>query len=433
MLTPVDNPTAYGLVETDAESNIRRFLEKPKVEEITCNTINAGIYVLEPETFDRIPPDVAWSIERSFFPSFIERGETFLASIYRDYWIDIGTPEKYMQVHRDIMDGRYSMPPFNGEPGMAWVSPSARVDASASWRGRCSSTKAAWSRRAPDWALTPCLGKTGGRRRRQHRRRYSLGRLAHRPRSRPSRIRSSADRARSAATPTERGACWETARPSPTTAAYEPTIFKAYDVRGLYPAELDEQIFHQIGRAFVTYLAAKRIGVGRDMRVSSPALTAAFIAGAREQGADVVDYGMIATDMIYYAVATDDLDGGAQITASHNPKQYNGCKMVGRGNHPLSGDAGISDIRDMIAERRIPAPAAKPGGLTQRTILDGYVEARAQLHRSVDHQAVQSGARCRLRHGCAASRPSSSKRSRARWTRCVSQSTAPSPLTKRIR
>ena len=107
VLTPVENPTAYGLVETDTAGNILRFLEKPKLEEITCDTINAGIYVLEPETFDRIPEGMSWSIERSFFPSFIERGETFLASIYRDYWIDIGTPEKYMQVHRDIMDGRY--------------------------------------------------------------------------------------------------------------------------------------------------------------------------------------------------------------------------------------------------------------------------------------------------------------------------------------
>ncbi len=151
-------------------------------------------------------------------------------------------------------------------------------------------------------------------------------------------------------------------------------IFKAYDVRGVYPTELDETMFHQIGRAFVVYLSAKRIGVGRDMRLSSPSLTAAFIAGAREQGADVVDYGMISTDMIYYAVATDDLDGGAQITASHNPKQYNGCKMVGRGNVPLSGDAGISDIRDMIAGDRIPPPAARPGGLTQRLVLDGYVK-----------------------------------------------------------
>ena len=153
-----------------------------------------------------------------------------------------------------------------------------------------------------------------------------------------------------------------------------PNIFKAYDVRGLYPAEFDEQGFHQIGRAFVAYLKAKRIGLGRDMRLSSPSLAAAFIAGAREQGADVIDYGMIATDMIYYAVATDELDGGAQITASHNPKQYNGCKMVGRGNHPLSGDEGISDIRDMIAGNRIPQPAALAGRLTQRAILDGYVK-----------------------------------------------------------
>jgi phosphomannomutase len=153
-----------------------------------------------------------------------------------------------------------------------------------------------------------------------------------------------------------------------------PNIFKAYDVRGVYPSELDEQIFQQIGRAFVAYLNAKRIGVGRDMRLSSPSLAAAFIAGAREQGADVIDYGMISTDMIYYAVATDDLDGGAQITASHNPKQYNGCKMVGRGNVPLSGDAGISDIRDMIAGNRIPASAPSPGTVTAKSILDGYVD-----------------------------------------------------------
>jgi phosphomannomutase len=151
-------------------------------------------------------------------------------------------------------------------------------------------------------------------------------------------------------------------------------IFKAYDVRGVYPTELDEAIFHQIGRAFVVYLKAKRIGVGRDMRLSSPSLAAAFIAGAREQGADVVDYGMIATDMIYYAVGTDDLDGGAQITASHNPKQYNGCKMVGRGNVPLSGDAGISDIREMIAGNRIPPPAGATVSVTSRSALDGYVK-----------------------------------------------------------
>src|SRR5262245_19641499 len=82
VLTPVENPAAYGLVETDADSNVRRFLEKPKPDEITCDTINAGIYILEPDTFDRIPADTPWSIERSYFPSLIERGETFVASVY---------------------------------------------------------------------------------------------------------------------------------------------------------------------------------------------------------------------------------------------------------------------------------------------------------------------------------------------------------------
>src|SRR5919107_3873477 len=126
VLTPVDNPTAYGLVETDADGNIQRFLEKPNADEITCDTINAGIYILEPDTFERIPKDTPWSIERSFFPSLIERGETIIASTYRGYWIDIGTPEKYMQVHRDIMDGRYRAR-FSKNGGGSWISPQARV------------------------------------------------------------------------------------------------------------------------------------------------------------------------------------------------------------------------------------------------------------------------------------------------------------------
>ena len=152
-----------------------------------------------------------------------------------------------------------------------------------------------------------------------------------------------------------------------------PDIFKAYDVRGVYPTELDEAVFRDIGRAFVTFLKAKRIGVGRDMRVSSPTLAAAFIEGALQQGCDVVEFGMIATDMLYYGVGSGDLDGGAQITASHNPKQYNGCKMVGKGNIPLSGDSGISDIRDMIAAHAIPPVADHAGSKSSKTILDGYV------------------------------------------------------------
>jgi NDP-sugar pyrophosphorylase family protein len=137
VLTPVENPRAYGLVETDANANIQRFLEKPGEDEITCNTINAGIYVLEPETFERIPRDTAWSIERSFFPSLIERGETFVAYVYDGYWIDIGTPAKYLQVHRDIMDGRYSAPPFAGSPSTAFVAEGARVEEGAELHGPC--------------------------------------------------------------------------------------------------------------------------------------------------------------------------------------------------------------------------------------------------------------------------------------------------------
>jgi NDP-sugar pyrophosphorylase family protein len=137
VLTPVDNPTAYGLVEVDDRGNVQRFLEKPTADEITCNTINAGIYVLEPDTFDRIPKDTPWSIERSFFPSLIERRETFVAYVYRGYWIDIGTPEKYMQVHRDIMDGRYRADPFAKAPAAAWVSPGARIEDGAIVEAPC--------------------------------------------------------------------------------------------------------------------------------------------------------------------------------------------------------------------------------------------------------------------------------------------------------
>jgi len=153
-----------------------------------------------------------------------------------------------------------------------------------------------------------------------------------------------------------------------------PSVFKAYDIRGLYPSEIDETAARDVGRGFVAYLQAKRIGVSRDMRVSSPSLAAAFIDGARSQGADVVDYGLCGTDMIYFAVVRDDLDGGAQITASHNPKAYNGIKMVRQGAFPLSGDAGIGDIRDMIAGGTLPAPATRPGRVEMRDLLPAYVE-----------------------------------------------------------
>ena len=138
VLTPVDNPSAYGLVETDPEGNVRQFVEKPSADRITTNHINAGIYVLEPDSFDRIPSDVAWSIERSYFPSLVERGETFVSYVYDGYWIDIGTPDKYTQVHRDIMDGRYDTAPFLNLPDpRTSVSPDARIEEGAAITGPC--------------------------------------------------------------------------------------------------------------------------------------------------------------------------------------------------------------------------------------------------------------------------------------------------------
>src|SRR6476661_3844216 len=128
VLTPVDNPSAYGLVETDAEGNILAFLEKPSPDQIRCNTINAGIYVLEPDTLERVPRDTNYSIERAYFPSLIQDRARFVAHIDRGYWIDIGTPEKYRQAHRDIMDGRFVATPFERGAPQNYISSEARID-----------------------------------------------------------------------------------------------------------------------------------------------------------------------------------------------------------------------------------------------------------------------------------------------------------------
>lgn len=137
VLTPVADPAAYGLVETDPAGNVRAFREKPQPGEITCDTINAGIYVLEPDTFDRIPPDTKYSIERGYFPSLVERRETFVAYVERGYWIDVGTAEKYLQAHRDIMHGRWAARPFAGCAGTPVVDPTAAVETGARLEAPC--------------------------------------------------------------------------------------------------------------------------------------------------------------------------------------------------------------------------------------------------------------------------------------------------------
>src|SRR5215207_2077234 len=109
VLAPVENPQSYGLVETEKDGRIRRFLEKPKADEITCNTINAGTYILEPKVLDFLPAGENYSFEYGLFPDLLKRGEAFYAHIpARTYWIDIGTPERYLQVHADLLANRVS-------------------------------------------------------------------------------------------------------------------------------------------------------------------------------------------------------------------------------------------------------------------------------------------------------------------------------------
>ena len=128
--------------------------------------------------------------------------------------------------------------------------------------------------------------------------------------------------------------------------ALDPKVFKAYDVRGVHPSELDEEGGYAIGRAYVDHFEPRRIAVGRDMRLSSPTMAEAVIRGAADAGADVVDIGMVGTEMVYFAVGELDLDGGFAVTASHNPKEYTGMKIVRRGALPVGGESGLLDVRD---------------------------------------------------------------------------------------
>ncbi|HXR11929.1 MAG TPA: phosphomannomutase CpsG, partial [Gaiellaceae bacterium] len=139
----------------------------------------------------------------------------------------------------------------------------------------------------------------------------------------------------------------------------DPKVFKAYDVRGVYPTELDADGGYAIGRAFVEQFEPKRIAAGRDMRLSSPEMAAAAMRGASDAGAEVLDLGMIGTEMLYFAVGDLGLDGGFTVTASHNPKQYTGMKIVRRGALPVGGDSGLLDVRD-----RATAAAWRPSGHT---------------------------------------------------------------------
>ena len=157
------------------------------------------------------------------------------------------------------------------------------------------------------------------------------------------------------------------------------TIFKSYDVRGVYPSELNEDVAYAIGRCFVPLLRPGRssrctVAVGRDMRPSGEPLSKGFARGAAEMGADVVDIGLVSTDALYFAVGKYGLDGGVMITASHNPAQYNGMKFTRAQAQAISLDTGLATIRDRLLEGDLPPTAPECGALTHRNVLDDFAE-----------------------------------------------------------
>jgi phosphomannomutase len=160
-------------------------------------------------------------------------------------------------------------------------------------------------------------------------------------------------------------------------------------VRGLYPSELDEEGAEAIGRGYVEQFEPKVIAVGRDMRLSSPTMHAAFVRGASGAGADVVDIGMVGTEMLYHAVGELGLDGGAAITASHNPKDYTGAKIVRRGALPVGGDSGLLEIRDRAMSLQGGERGQTPdvaGRVERRDVYGGFVD---KVMSFIDTEAVE--------------------------------------------
>ncbi|HEY6327309.1 MAG TPA: hypothetical protein VIW73_12435 [Candidatus Cybelea sp.] len=156
----------------------------------------------------------------------------------------------------------------------------------------------------------------------------------------------------------------------------EPTIFKSYDVRGVYPSQINEDVAYAIGRCFVPLIRSNgaRVVVGRDMRPSGEPLSDAFARGACDAGAHVVDIGMVSTDALYFAVGKFSFDGGVMITASHNPAEYNGMKFTRSEAQPISLETGLATIREQLLAQALPPKAPVPGSISRRDVLDDFAE-----------------------------------------------------------
>ncbi len=162
--------------------------------------------------------------------------------------------------------------------------------------------------------------------------------------------------------------------------------FKAYDVRGRIPDEIDESLAYDIGRAYAAFVKPRRVALGYDIRLSSPALAAALSRGLRDCGSDVLDIGLWGTEGAYFATFAERLDGGAMVTASHNPPDYNGMKFVREEARPISADTGLKEMRALIETGRLPAKAARPGSERPLDIRAKYLE---HLLGYVDHAKLR--------------------------------------------
>jgi phosphomannomutase len=152
----------------------------------------------------------------------------------------------------------------------------------------------------------------------------------------------------------------------------DPSVFKAYDVRGIYPSELDEDGAYRVARAYAEHFEPRTVAVGRDMRLSSPTVYEAVTNGIAEAGADAVTLGLIGTEMLYHAVSELGLDGGITVTASHNPKEYTGMKIVRRGALPVGGDSGLAEIR-ALAEAGFDATIRR-GSIREEDVWPSFVD-----------------------------------------------------------
>ncbi|MBU2492205.1 MAG: phosphomannomutase [Bacteroidetes bacterium] len=156
--------------------------------------------------------------------------------------------------------------------------------------------------------------------------------------------------------------------------------FKAYDIRGKVPSELNADLAYKIGRSIVTYLKAKKVVIGRDVRKSSPELSAALTKGLNDAGCDVIDLGLCGTEMIYFGTPYFDADAGVMITASHNPPEYNGLKFVKKGSVPMGYDSGLNEIENMIMNVGLGDVSEIKGKITNVDLMEEFIKSLSKFY-----------------------------------------------------